>query len=375
MRFPASLGALPWLLLAVSRVSNAACECGYSLNKTSDADHAVFTELLENDFLHTTTDDFRTVGWQPQVYNVSAKNARGPFGKDMELRNIISNPLKDRNAWAGDAEHGGDAGLELWVRGDHADGFVSGAEVITKRTDALLGSFRVGMKLSNSSGTCGAFFYYFNNSQEIDMEFLSHQFNESQGFVNLVLQTPESVLHGYDASGTHEFQVQRLPFRPDEKFHEYRFDWTKDRVQFFVDGTFLYEMTENIPTEGGGLFLNHWSNGDPLWSAGPPDRDTVMTISYVKSYFNSTDTERSQNAYKQRCPTYDPTKVCAIPAQMTPPDKSSGTDGAKTYFFSREKDMTPGQTAGAFGNAGASFGASTLSIIVPVLVGLWALAS
>jgi hypothetical protein len=52
------------------------------------------------------------------------------------------------------------------------------------------------------------------------MEFLSHQFNESQGVVNLVLQTPESVIHGYDASGTKGFQVQHLPFRPDELFHE-----------------------------------------------------------------------------------------------------------------------------------------------------------
>ena len=139
--------------------ANAACECGYSLNKTSDADYAVFTELIENDFLHTSTEDFTTVGWQPQVYNVTAANARGPYGKDMELSNIISNPLKDSKSWSGQAEHGGDAGLELWVRGNHQDGLVSGAEIITERTDALLGSFRVGMKLSNSSGTCGAFFY------------------------------------------------------------------------------------------------------------------------------------------------------------------------------------------------------------------------
>lgn len=174
-------GALPWLLLAVSRFckclarpqlcsssivltgrplqANAACECGYSLNKTSDASHAVFTELLENDFLHTSTDDYSEIGWHSQVYNVTSQNARGPFGKSMELRNIVTNPLKDTKAWAGDADHGGDAGLELWVRGDHEDGLVKGAEMTTSRTDALLGSFRVGMKLSNSSGTCGAFFF------------------------------------------------------------------------------------------------------------------------------------------------------------------------------------------------------------------------
>lgn len=205
------------------------------------------------------------------------------------------------------------------------------------------------------------------------MEFLSHQFNESQGFVNLVLQTPESVVHGYDASGTAAFKVQRLPFRPDEKFHEYRFDWTTDRVAFYVDGTFLYEMTENVPTEGGGMFFNHWSNGDPKWSAGPPGRDTVMTISYMKAYFNSTDTERSQNDYKKRCPTYDPSKVCAIPAQMSAPDPSGGPEAAKTYFFTKEKDMTPGQIL--YANAATVFGAPALSIVVPALVALWALTS
>ncbi|KAH9877758.1 hypothetical protein J1614_002975 [Plenodomus biglobosus] len=371
--FHRTVGAVPWLLLAVSRLANAACECGYSLNATSDPNHAVFTELQENDFLHVDTDDFKEVGWQPQVYNVSALNARGPFGKNMELRNVIANPFKDSKVWAGDADHGGDAGLEMWVRGNNSNGFVSGAEMTSQRTDARHGSFRIGMKLSNSSGTCGAFFFYHNNSQEIDMEFLSHQFNGSQGAVNLVLQTPESVVHGYDASGTAEFKVQPLPFRPDEMFHEYRFDWTPDRVAFYVDGNFLYEITENVPVEGGGIFMNHWSNGDPAWSAGPPDRDTVMTVAYTKFYFNSTDTERSQNDYKDRCPTYDPAKVCAIPAQTSPPDQSLGAEAAKTYFFSREENMTPGQTV--FGNAAPVFGAPTLSIAVPLLVTLlsWAL--
>ncbi|XP_014553161.1 glycoside hydrolase family 16 protein [Bipolaris victoriae FI3] len=371
-----SWGALPALLiLALSRFSNAACECGYSVNSTSDSSYAVFTELLENDFLHTKTDDFSTVGWRPQQYNMTAQMARGPFGKAMEVGNVLSNPLKDDKAWAGDAEHGGDAGLELWVRGNHADGFVSGAEIVSIRNDSLLGSFRVGMKLSNSSGTCGAFFFYHNNSQEIDMEFLSHQFNESQGAVNLVLQSPQSVSNGFAAQGTNGFVVKQLPFRPDEKFHEYRFDWTPGSVEFFVDGQLLHRMTENVPQEGGSIFFNHWSNGDPSWSAGPPDRDTVMTISYLKSYFNSTDTERSQNDYKKRCPTFDPAKVCAIPNQMSAPDPSQGAEAAKTYFFSTDPkgDMTPGQTT--YKNAATSiFGAPLSSIVIPSIISMLSLA-
>jgi beta-glucanase (GH16 family) len=209
---------------------------------------------------------------------------------------------------------------------------------------------------------------YYNNSQEIDMEFLSRQFNNSQGAVNLVLQTPESVANGYDAANTTGFHVQPLAFRPDEKFHEYRFDWTKDRVAFYVDGVFLHEMTENVPTEGGAMFFNHWSNGDPTWSAGPPEQDTVMTISYMKSYFNSTDTARSQHAYRERCPVYDPAKVCAIPAQSQAPDQSVGKDAAKTYFFSHQKSMTPGQKI--YDSGAQIFSAHALSLTLPLLAAL-----
>lgn len=141
--------------------ANAACECGYSLNSTNDAQHAVFTELLENDFLHSSSAsiDLSHYGWRPQVYNMSANDSRGPYGKHFGLDNVVTNPFRSANVWSGDAAHGGDAGLELWVRGDHSGGYASGAEMATVRNDTLLGSFRVGMKLSNSSGTCGAFFF------------------------------------------------------------------------------------------------------------------------------------------------------------------------------------------------------------------------
>lgn len=206
------------------------------------------------------------------------------------------------------------------------------------------------------------------------MEFLSHQFNSSGGAVNLVLQTPQSVNQGYDASGTAGFEVMPLPFRPDDMFHEYRFDWTPGRVAFYVDGQYLHEMNENMPVEGGHLFFNHWSNGDPKWSAGPPAQDAVMTISYMKAYFNSTDTDRSQNAYKKRCPSFDPAKVCEIPAQTTPPDASRGTDGAKTYFFSQDpENKVVGQIVY---NAASPFSVPAISIIAPLLVTLlsWSLA-
>lgn len=114
---------------------------------------------MENDFLHSAGDNVTEFGWRPQEYNVSAEDARGPYGKEFFVSNVELNPLKDAQAWSGDSEKGGDAGLQLWVRGDHSHGYVSGAEMTTVRDDALYGSFRVGMKLSAQNGTCGAFFW------------------------------------------------------------------------------------------------------------------------------------------------------------------------------------------------------------------------
>jgi hypothetical protein len=116
---------------------------------------------MENDFLHTVVDNITEAGWRVQQYNVSAEDARGRsgYGKEFDLGNVESNPLKDSHSWSGDSENGGDAGLRLWVRGDHSKGFISGAELASVRDDVLYGSFRVGMKLSGLSGTCGAFFW------------------------------------------------------------------------------------------------------------------------------------------------------------------------------------------------------------------------
>lgn len=201
------------------------------------------------------------------------------------------------------------------------------------------------------------------------MEFLSKQFNTSVGAVNLVLQSLDSVQSGYDAANTSDFKVHTLPFRPDHELHEYRFDWSPDKVSFYVDGKWLYDMTESVPKTGGKLFLNHWSNGDPLWSAGPPKEDTAMTVLYVKAYFNSTD-DAQHEKYEDRCPQYDPEKVCQIPDQKIAPDaKLNGEDAAKTHFFSLENGHTPGQTTYMAGGMGR-FGEISLLGYVPLLVAI-----
>ena len=129
------------------------CECGYSVNTT------LYTDLIETDFLHLANITTNT-DWQPQNYTVTSELARGPYGKNASLTNIVANPLTSKYDWAGNGINGGDAGLQLIVRGGvPQDGLIPMGELATTRLDMLQGTFRAGMKVTATKGTCGAFFW------------------------------------------------------------------------------------------------------------------------------------------------------------------------------------------------------------------------
>lgn len=174
------------------------------------------------------------------------------------------------------------------------------------------------------------------------MEFLSAQFNATSHPVNLVLQSEASVAAGFNAGKTDAFQVHQLPFDPSDAFHEYRFDWFQDHVDFYADGVLLKTMSgDGVPSDPGHLTLSQWSNGDPTWSGGPPETDAVMTVNYVKGYFNSSDTQR-QGDWRKRCKNINaPNATCEVPEITAPPQ---GNVSAKTFFFSQQHNMTVNQT-------------------------------
>ena len=124
-------------------------------------------------------------------------------------------------------------------------------------------------------------------------------------------------------------------------------------------------MSHDPPDAPGYIMLNHWSNGDPSWSGGPPTSDAVMTVSYVKAYFNTTDSHRTSQ-HKKQCGTFKPSQVCQIPEQTTAPDLAgaNGNATARTYFFSKDPGHTPGQVLYNVDNAGS------FSAVSPLLVGL-----
>lgn len=203
---------------------------------------------------------------------------------------------------------------------------------------------------------------YFNDTQEIDMEFLSKDFNPANGSypVNLVLQSRESALAGYDAARTGNFVRAHLPFDPTAGFHEYRIDYLPGRVAFYADGAQLADMAgPAVPSSPGHLILQHWSNGNERWSGGPPREDAALVVRYVKAYFNSSAPQR-QRDWENRC--RDPAAanaVCAI------------REG--NWFFKDQGNMTNNQTVpGQSADSGVEMRwASDLAHTLLVILSAW----
>jgi beta-glucanase (GH16 family) len=189
------------------------------------------------------------------------------------------------------------------------------------------------------------------------MEYLSRQNNGSSP-INLVIQSPASAEANYNAINTTTFRVQNLPFNPSAGYHEYRFDWTPEQIIFFADGQLLQEFENTFdgdaPDAPGTLMLNHWSTGNAEWSGGPPAQDAVLTLSYVKAYFNLSNTTREAE-WRGACTGSSDWqgRTCQIPdfpSQGIDPQNTANS--GKTHFFMYEngnvnQTMYPAATGGS----------------------------
>ena len=175
-----------------------------------------------------------------------------------------------------------------------------GAQLESTSSDYGYGEYNA--KIGSAStlapeGVCQAFFYYFSDSEEIDIEILSGK----PGYVYYTVQTGD----------TFRVKVPNQQTKP----HDYGFVWQKDKVTFYLDGKIAVgdlvspggmsgtdkvwqsdvnsETNKNIPSHPGKIVMNNWSGNS--WAGNPPSTDLdmqVSRVSYASSEFVNSATAR-----------------------------------------------------------------------------------
>lgn len=160
--FASALLRSVWLLFALAGLAQAqaqrSCQCGLSVaSRDNETDSWLFTEMIETDF--STVQDMTTMtDWVRQEYNVSAEDGRGEYGKAFVTSNV--EPMINNGVLGDEASGRGEKRvLGLKVNSSLSDDAVPAAEIDSSRLDLHWGSYRTGMKVTGSNGTCSAFFW------------------------------------------------------------------------------------------------------------------------------------------------------------------------------------------------------------------------
>jgi len=171
-------------------------------------------------------------------------------------------------------------GLHLTVAPASSDGSVPSGGVFTKSKDFGFGYYNFEAQLSSQLGTVRAFYVYFNDSNEVDIE--------SPNNNNLVDYSVKPQLYTA-AGGPASSTLKQVHPQTDLSLgpHNYTFIWNPTRVDFSVDGQFNDSITTNVPQLPGTLSLSHWSDGNPGYSGGPPTQNATLTITKVFAYYNA----------------------------------------------------------------------------------------
>jgi len=154
----------------------------------------------------------------------------------------------------------------------------AGAEYRTKEKFSY-GRFVVRAKFPKGSGIITSFFTFRAPAkprwQEIDVEILGRDTSRVQ-FTYFWGWPPN-----YDA------QTFDVPFRTDDGFHEYVFEWIPGQITWYVDGREMYSVNDDkVPYLEQQIMMNIWISGDEKW-AGEFDEAVLPTYTeydYVKYY-------------------------------------------------------------------------------------------
>jgi len=176
------------------------------------------------------------------------------------------------------------------------------APMVQSRFYMLFGRFEVVMKAANGQGIVSSAILQSECLDEIDWEFLGSNHTH--------------VMTNYFGKGNTTSFDRGIDYKmskaPQDEFHNYTVDWTKDRIQWWVDGHMLRELVpaqalggKNYPQTPMNIRLGSWAGGDKAnndpgvvkWAGGETDFKQGPFIMTIQSVYAKDYTEGAQYSW------------------------------------------------------------------------------
>lgn len=298
------LSALPALAKVASGQRN--CTCGFFDAQTND----LYTDSIVIYFNETTSIPAEFV----------AESYVHTYEKDWNA--IYREAADPSNIRFNDSES-----LQLFVQPSDNDHLVKSSSLRTARQDIQHGSFRTLIKSPRQAfdGSAMSMMLRYNESECTELSvmnqndhtdawvgtFVNNEFTQRNLGVNYtqLLNLPVAN-RNYTTLGGGLSNGSVDPW----DYTEYRIDWTKDHISFYVGGNLtrqvLYKKNHAMPSVPAPFFLKHWSTGNRYSMRGPPRHESVANVGWVRLFFNSSSmTEEAHEDFLARCPL---TKACSM---------------------------------------------------------------
>jgi hypothetical protein len=302
----------------ITATNNTDCSCGYYDASTKE----LFTESIivyfnETDtipdeaFLVESYENQYEKGWNTR-FRTGAKPSNVDVGAD----------------WPGNVTDSPDfpQALNLYVDPTTPDHLVVGGGIRTKRRDIHYGSFRTYLHSPRASalGSALSMVLQFNVSQSFTMDLMNTD-NPDAAWISMLYADEFS-----DRSlGVNYSVIANETFSP-WNYTEYRIDWTKDNITWFIGGkpyrTRTREEDPWLPSAPAPFELKHWSTGDFFSMQGPPASRSVANVGWMRLFFNSTTTaDADERSLDRRCKVLDACSVDNMELRGSTPYSEAAT--------------------------------------------------
>jgi hypothetical protein len=274
----------------------SSCSCGFYDEAAdllfTDTSIVYFNEsngIPTNDFVVESFEHRYDRGWN-NIYRQGAAIENVAIVNDTSARNLT--------------------GLGLYCNAADNNGLVVGSSMRTARQDIFFGSFRSSMRAPRKwmKGSALTMLLDYNRTERWDLDIMNTD-NSSQAWVSM-LQQGQFSNTWLGVNFTNLSAVDLDPWY----YLEYRVDWTRDRLDYYVGNmlwkTYTKEENGTLPSTPAPLRWQHWSLGNKFNTQGPPGNQSQANIGWTRIFFNSSlATDDDRQAFDERC---SPTAACLM---------------------------------------------------------------